>query len=143
MNGFGNIGRRLANTFSGDKEIQFIGVAKYRADEKTREALESKYDVYVPEHNLKQFSDNKYKVSGTVQEAVKQSDIIVDAAKEGEGVTFDGKVGLVTDGFELIDGKADIHLDDAVALSAGQVMMVIVSTETVVMATIGKLNAIQ
>jgi len=92
VNGFGNIGRRLANTFSGDKEIQFIGVAKYSADEKTREALESKYDVYVPEHNLKQFSDNKYKVSGTVQEAVKQSDIIVDAAKEGEG--FENKKRL-------------------------------------------------
>lgn len=92
MNGFGNIGRRLANTFSGDKEIQFIGVAKYSADEKTREALESKYHVYVPERNLKQFSDNKYEVSGTVQEAVNQSDIIVDAAKEGEG--FENKKRL-------------------------------------------------
>jgi glyceraldehyde-3-phosphate dehydrogenase (NAD(P)) len=92
VNGFGNIGRRLANTLSGDKEIQFIGVAKYSADEKTREALESKYDVYVPERNLKQFSDNKYEVSGTVQEAVNQSDIIVDAAKEGEG--FENKKRL-------------------------------------------------
>lgn len=92
VNGYGNIGRRLATSFSGDKEIQFIGVAKYSADEKTREALESKYDVYVPEHNLKQFSDNKYEVSGTVEEAVKQSDIIIDAAKEGEG--FENKKRL-------------------------------------------------
>ncbi len=92
MNGYGNIGRRLANTFSGDKEIQFIGIAKYSADEKTREALESNYDVYVPEPKLKQFSDNKYEVSGTVQEAVTQSDIIVDAAKEGEG--FENKKRL-------------------------------------------------
>jgi glyceraldehyde-3-phosphate dehydrogenase (NAD(P)) len=92
VNGYGNIGRRLASTFSGDKEIQFIGVAKYSADEKTRDALERKYDVYVPEHNLKQFRDNKYEVSGAVEEAVEQSDIIVDAAKEGEG--FENKKRL-------------------------------------------------
>jgi glyceraldehyde-3-phosphate dehydrogenase (NAD(P)) len=85
VNGYGNIGRRLATMFSADKEIQFIGVAKYTADKKTRDALDNKFDVYVPKSNLKQFRDSNYEVSGTLEEAVKQSDIIVDAAKEGCG----------------------------------------------------------
>ena len=92
MNGYGNIGRRLATMLSADKEIQFLGVAKYTADEKTREALDSKFDVYVPKHNLKQFRDSNYEISGTVEEAVEQSDIVVDAAKEGGG--FDNKKRL-------------------------------------------------
>ena len=92
MNGYGSIGRRLATMLSADKEIQFIGVAKYTADKKTRDALDSKFDVYVPKSNLKQFRNSNYEVSGTVEEAVKQSDIIVDAAKEGCG--FDNKKRL-------------------------------------------------
>lgn len=92
MNGYGNIGRRLATMLSADKEIQFLGVAKYTADEKTREALDSKFDVYVPKHNLKQFRESNYEVSGTVEEAVEQSDIVIDAAKEGGG--FDNKKRL-------------------------------------------------
>ncbi|HXX97359.1 MAG TPA: type II glyceraldehyde-3-phosphate dehydrogenase [Candidatus Bathyarchaeia archaeon] len=92
VNGYGNIGRRLATMLSADKEIQFIGVAKYTADTKTKDALDNQFDIYVPESNLRQFRNSNYKVSGTVEEAVKQSDIIVDAAKEGRG--FDNKKRL-------------------------------------------------
>ena len=92
MNGYGNIGRRLATMLSADKEFQFIGVAKYTADTKTKDALDNQFDIYVPESNLRQFRNSNYKVSGTVEEAVKQSDIIVDAAKEGRG--FDNKKRL-------------------------------------------------
>jgi len=58
-------------------------------------------------------------------------------------VAFDFKVCLVTDGSELIDGKADIHVYDAVTLCAGQVMVMIVATDAVVMGSVGKLDAIQ
>ncbi|MGC1932868.1 MAG: type II glyceraldehyde-3-phosphate dehydrogenase [Candidatus Nitrosopolaris sp.] len=92
VNGYGNIGRRLATMLSADKEIQFIGVAKYTADKNTKNALDSNFDVYVPKSNLKQFRNSNYEVSGTVEEAVKQSDIIIDAAKEGYG--FDNKKRL-------------------------------------------------
>jgi len=92
VNGYGNIGRRLATMLSADKEFQFIGVAKYTADTKTKDALDNQFDIYVPESNLRQFRNSNYKVSGTVEEAVKQSDIIVDAAKEGRG--FDNKKRL-------------------------------------------------
>ena len=39
INGYGNIERRLATALSADKEIQFLGVAKYTIDEKVKEAL--------------------------------------------------------------------------------------------------------
>lgn len=85
INGYGNIGRRLASAISGDKETQLIGVAKYTADDKTREAVRNHIDIYVPEEKIKEFTDRKYKVNGTVKDAVERCDIVIDAAKEGGG----------------------------------------------------------
>ena len=92
INGYGNIGRRLASALSLDKEIQFVGVAKYTADEKTKEALENRFDVYVPTDNIDKFRERKYGISGTLTEAIDESDLIIDAAKEGAG--YDNKKNL-------------------------------------------------
>jgi glyceraldehyde-3-phosphate dehydrogenase (NAD(P)) len=45
INGYGNIGRRLASALAVDKEIQLVGIAKYSMDDKVKEALENHYDV--------------------------------------------------------------------------------------------------
>src|SRR5215216_4910706 len=85
INGYGNIGRRLASAISGDKEIQLIGIAKYTADEKTHEALRNDFDIYVPKEKIKEFTDKRYKPIGTIEQAVERCDIVIDAAKEGGG----------------------------------------------------------
>ena len=89
INGYGNIGRRLASAFAADKGIQLVGVAKYSADEKVKEALENHYDVYVPKEAIGAFKDKGYKVMGSVEDAVERCDFVVDAAKEGAG--YDNK----------------------------------------------------
>ncbi len=88
INGFGNIGRRLATALSMDKEFQFLGISKYTADERMKEALDQNFSVFVPDDKVDAFKD--YKIAGTVKEAIQQSDIIVDAAKDGLG--YDNKV---------------------------------------------------
>ncbi|MFL6435262.1 MAG: type II glyceraldehyde-3-phosphate dehydrogenase, partial [Nitrososphaeraceae archaeon] len=60
INGYGNIGRRLATSLSADKEIQFIGNAKYTADDRTKEALENNFDVYVQNEMVGQFKEKGY-----------------------------------------------------------------------------------
>src|ERR671930_640086 len=85
INGYGNIGRRLATSLSADKEIQFIGIAKYTADDRTKEALENKFDVYVQNEMIGQFKEEGDNTTGTIPEAIQKSDLIVDAAKEGGG----------------------------------------------------------
>ncbi len=92
INGYGNIGRRLATSLSADKEIQFIGIAKYTADDRTKEALENNFDVYVQNEMVGQFKEKGYNTSGTISEAVQKSDLVVDAAKEGGG--FNNKKNL-------------------------------------------------
>ncbi len=52
------------------------------------------------------------------------------------------KVRLVPNGRELISGETDIDLDNAVALRAGEMVVVLVSTtHTIVMGPISELNA--
>jgi len=92
VNGYGNIGRRLAFIFSSDKDVQLVGIGKYTPDEKTKEALDNNLAVYVPKDKLGQFRDRKYGISGTLEDAVNRSDIVLDAAVEGSG--FENKKRL-------------------------------------------------
>jgi len=90
INGFGNIGRRIASTLATDKEFQFMGIAKYTPDERIKEAYEQNFDVFAPEDNLDAFRKKGYDVAGTVKEAIERSDIVIDAAKDGLG--YDNKM---------------------------------------------------
>lgn len=85
INGYGNIGRRLASAISKDKEIQLVGIAKYSPDEKTQEAVRNQFDIFVPKEKIKEFMGKQYRVNGTIEEAVAQCDLVIDAAKEGGG----------------------------------------------------------
>jgi hypothetical protein len=58
-------------------------------------------------------------------------------------VALNIKFRLVANSYELIYREADIHLYNPVALCTGQVMMVIITADTIVMRPIGKLNTIQ
>lgn len=92
INGYGNIGRRVASAFSHDKEIQFVGIGKYSIDEKLDEAIAKKFPVYVPEEKILEFRQKGYDISGTISDAIKGSDLVIDAAKDGFG--FSNKVNL-------------------------------------------------
>ncbi len=92
INGYGNIGRRLASSLAADKEIQLVGVAKYSIDDKVKEALENHYDVYVPKEAVGGFKKQGYNVTGSIEDAVEHCDLVVDAPKEGAG--YDNKKNL-------------------------------------------------
>lgn len=92
INGYGNIGRRVASAFSHDKDIQFVGIGKYSIDEKLDEAIAKKFPVYVPEEKMPEFTQKGYDISGAISDAIKRSDLVIDAAKEGLG--FRNKVNL-------------------------------------------------
>ena len=69
--------------------MELIGVAKYTPDDRVHEALDNNLDVYVPKNRLNLFQKKGYEIAGTIDEACKQSDLILDASKEGGG--FDNK----------------------------------------------------
>jgi glyceraldehyde-3-phosphate dehydrogenase (NAD(P)+) (phosphorylating) len=115
INGYGNIGRRLASAMSTEKEIQLVGVAKYTIDDKVKEALDNHFNVFVPDEMLGSFKEKGYSVTGPIQDAVKHSDIVIDAAKEGRG--YDNKKSLYEPMSKpaIFQGGEDRHGDRSVA----------------------------
>ena len=115
INGYGNIGRRLASALSLDKEIQFVGIGKYTADEKTKEALENRFNVYVPKDIINKFKEKNYDIAGTLTEAINESDLIIDAAKDGAG--YDNKKNLYEpmNKRAIFQGGEERHGDRSVA----------------------------
>jgi len=115
INGYGNIGRRLASALSVDKEIQFVGVGKYTIDDKVKEALDNHYNVFVPKEMIVAFKDKGLGVTGTVQEAVSQSDLVIDAAMEGGGYDNKKKLYELMKKPAIFQGGEDRHGEHAVA----------------------------
>ena len=60
INGYGNIGRRLATEISKDKSIELIGVAKYSPDGETQNALDKGYNVFVPKEMKEGFQNKNF-----------------------------------------------------------------------------------
>ncbi|MGA7142701.1 MAG: type II glyceraldehyde-3-phosphate dehydrogenase [Nitrososphaeraceae archaeon] len=92
INGYGNIGRRIATAFYQDKEIQFIGVGKYSVDDRVKDAVDRNFPLYVPANMVSKFKEKGFSVSGNISNAIMESDIVIDAAKDGYG--YNNKVNL-------------------------------------------------
>lgn len=107
INGYGNIGRRLATAFSLDRKVNLIGIAKYSADERAKEAVSNGYKVFIPQTIEKDFNNKKLEFSGYIEEAIEQSDIIIDASKEGVGFANKQKFYLPMKKMAIFQGGED------------------------------------
>jgi len=83
VNGFGSIGSRITSFIKDDPEIQVIGVGKYSPNEKVNTAISLGLDVFVPEKKLDMFKD--FKIAGTIESALGDCDLVIDAAPGGHG----------------------------------------------------------
>ena len=68
---------------------------------------------------------------------------VLATTEDSQGVPLNVEVCHITDSRKRIDRNANIDLYDAVASGAGQVVMMAITADTVVMCAIGKLDAIQ
>ena len=83
INGYGSIGSRITSFLKDDPEITVMGIGKYSPDEKVNVAISRGLNVYVPERKLNDFSD--YDVSGSIESALDECDLVIDAAPGGHG----------------------------------------------------------
>ena len=83
VNGYGSIGSRISNFINDDPEIELIGVGKYSPDNKVNDAITNGLSVYVPSSKLDSFDE--FKISGSIESALDDCDLVIDAAPEGHG----------------------------------------------------------
>ena len=80
INGYGTIGKRVADAVAAQDDMKVIGVSKTRPNYEARSAVEEKgYDLYIgiPERE-QQFKDAGIEIAGTVEDMIQKADIVVD-----------------------------------------------------------------
>ncbi len=83
VNGYGSIGSRIASFLRDDPQVTILGVGKYSPDGNVNAAISNGFDVFVPERKLADFEG--LEISGSVESALDDCDLVIDASPGGYG----------------------------------------------------------
>ncbi len=86
INGYGTIGKRVADVVSVQDDMEVVGVTKRHPDFEAGHAVEKGYDLYaaLPEKQ-DDFKKAGIDITGTIHNLLEKADIIVDCTPEGIG----------------------------------------------------------
>ncbi|QQG49090.1 MAG: type II glyceraldehyde-3-phosphate dehydrogenase [archaeon] len=88
VNGYGTIGRRVADAVLKQKDMELVGVTKSKPDYKSTIAAEKGIGLYaVDMKSLEGFKTAGYAMKGTLNDLLQRVDVVVDAAPEDTGPT--------------------------------------------------------
>ncbi|UXD21422.1 glyceraldehyde-3-phosphate dehydrogenase [Ignicoccus pacificus DSM 13166] len=87
INGFGTIGKRVAEAIVKQDDMELIGVTKTRPDYLAM-AASKRGLLYVPENKLEDFKKADLEVAGTIDELFQKVDVVVDATPGGVGKEY-------------------------------------------------------
>ena len=87
INGYGTIGKRVADAVAIQDDMEIIGISKTRPNFEARTAASKNYDIYVPDGKAEPFSKEGFSVAGTIEEMIEKADIVVDCTPGKIGVS--------------------------------------------------------
>ncbi|ELZ12298.1 glyceraldehyde-3-phosphate dehydrogenase [Halovivax asiaticus JCM 14624] len=86
VNGYGTIGKRVADAVRAQPDMEVLGVAKTRPNFEAQSALDRGYPLYAAiEDRADQFADAGMEIAGPVTDLVEAADVVVDATPSGIG----------------------------------------------------------
>jgi glyceraldehyde-3-phosphate dehydrogenase (NAD(P)) len=86
INGYGTIGKRVADAVRAQPDMTVVGVAKTRPNFEAEQARRRGYDLYPAiEDRADQFVEAGIETAGMVEDLVAAADIVVDATPSGIG----------------------------------------------------------
>jgi glyceraldehyde-3-phosphate dehydrogenase (NAD(P)) len=86
VNGYGTIGKRVADAVTAQPDMELVGVAKTSPNHEAELAVENGYPLYAAvEDRIGLFDEAGIDLAGTVDELVAAADIVVDATPSGIG----------------------------------------------------------
>lgn len=86
INGYGTIGKRVADAVTLQDDMKIVGVSKTRPTYEVEIAASKGFPMYVMAGKEKDFEEAGFKVAGTIEDMLKVGDIVVDCTP--------GKVGI-------------------------------------------------
>ena len=86
VNGFGTIGKRVAEAVTRQPDMTLVGVSKTRANFEARIVAEKEYPLFVGgDGKVEDFREAGLTVEGTTDEMLARADVVVDATPEKVG----------------------------------------------------------
>jgi len=85
VNGYGTIGKRVADAVRAQDDMEVIGVSKTRPNYEAAVANQLGYDIYAPAENIEAFEKAGMSAAGTIEEMLEKSDLVVDCTPGGVG----------------------------------------------------------
>ena len=86
INGYGNIGKRVADAVAKQDDMELVGVAKTRPNFEAFVANQKGYRIYASEEGkIAAFDAAGLEVAGTTMDMLAEADVVVDATPEGMG----------------------------------------------------------
>jgi glyceraldehyde-3-phosphate dehydrogenase (NAD(P)) len=80
VNGYGVIGKRIADAVVAQDDMELVGIADIVSDWRIKVAVQKGYNIYAPTtQSLEEMRASGIPVVGNLEELLKQVDIIVDA----------------------------------------------------------------
>lgn len=85
INGYGTIGKRVADAVALQDDMEIIGVAKTRPNFEAVMALEKGYPLYTPSDRVSAMKGAGLSVAGSVEDMIEAADVVVDCTPGGVG----------------------------------------------------------
>ena len=86
VNGYGTIGKRVADAVARQDDMVVVGVAKTKPNFEARHAVDAGYPLYAAvRERMSKFDDAGIKIEGHVEGMLEESDVVVDACPSGVG----------------------------------------------------------
>ena len=86
VNGYGTIGKRVADAVAAQPDMTLVGVAKTRPNFEAEQAVANGYPLYAAiEERADRFAEAGIELAGPVEELVAAADIVIDATPSGVG----------------------------------------------------------
>ena len=86
VNGYGTIGKRVAEAIAKHSKLKLVGISKYTPDQDAKLANAHGLNVFVPKDSVKSFESKGIAVHGSVDGMINESDLVVDASADGKGM---------------------------------------------------------
>ncbi|WP_440955300.1 type II glyceraldehyde-3-phosphate dehydrogenase [Methanosarcina sp. Mfa9] len=85
VNGYGTIGKRVADAVQAQDDMEIIGVAKTRPNYEAAVAAQLGYDIYTLADRVESFEKAGIPAAGTLDDMVEKADLVVDCTPGGVG----------------------------------------------------------
>jgi len=86
INGYGTIGKRVADAVALQDDMTVVGVAKTKPNFEAKLALQKGYPLYASDReSLAKFQKAGMRAQGTLEDMIKEADLVVDCTPEESG----------------------------------------------------------